>query len=100
GVGLLLGGGQLVAQIVGLDACGLLGRLDGRQAGLQFLDLGGQAVGKLGGLGPVGFQVGAGFVQCFALGCQTGVCQLQCDAPDLGPDLCQPVAHGLRCRLA
>ena len=62
GVGLLLGGGQLVAQIVGLDACGLLGRLEGRQAGLQFLDLGGPAVGKLGGLGPVGFQVGAGLV--------------------------------------
>src|SRR5690554_4285609 len=41
---LFLGGLFLVsqsgAQLGGLDACGLLGRLDGRQAGLQFLDLG------------------------------------------------------------
>ena len=41
-----------------------------------------------------------GWRQRLALGCQAGVCQIQGDAPDLGPDLCQPVGDGLRCRLA
>jgi len=45
GVGLFLGGSQFAAQLVGFAACGRLGGLDGRQAGLQLFHLGGQAVG-------------------------------------------------------
>jgi len=73
GVGLFRGGGQLAAQLVGLDACGLFGRLDGRQAGLQLLHVAGQLVGKLGRLGPVGLQLGAGLLQRLTLHGQAGV---------------------------
>jgi hypothetical protein len=49
----------VVAQRVGVAACGRFGGLDGRQAGLQLVNLTGQAVGQLGCLHSVGFQVGA-----------------------------------------
>jgi hypothetical protein len=66
--GLFLGGGQLVAQRVGVAACGRFGGLDGRQAGLQLVNLTGQAVGQLGCLHSVGFQVGAGLLQRLTFG--------------------------------
>ncbi|MCY1463277.1 hypothetical protein D9M71_811480 [compost metagenome] len=78
---LFLGGGQLAAQLVGFASCGRFGGLDGGQARLQVIDLGGQAVGKLGRLGPVGFQLGAGLFQPFPLNGKPGVRQVEGDCP-------------------
>ena len=73
GVRLFLGGGQAGPQLVGFAACGRFGGLDGRQAGLQLLHVAGQLVGKLGRLGPVGLQLGAGLLQRLTLHGQAGV---------------------------
>ena len=62
---------------------------------MHLVKLASEAVGQLGGLGPVSLQVGAGFLQRFTLGRQAGISQLQRHAPNLGPHLGQSIRDHL-----
>jgi hypothetical protein len=100
GVGLFLGGGQLVAQLFGITPGRALSFLNSHKASFQTFNLISQSVSQLGCLSSIRFQFGTRFFQSLAFSCQPGVRQLQSNRPDFGSYLGQTISNSLRRCLA